>query len=74
MFDSLLPNQWMRGPIPQRMIGQELFQNNNLICIFTQKIKLFWLKKYDQGFSVHCPIYMEDIRQVLQPKYNVTKI
>ena len=41
----------MRGPIPQRMIGQELFQNDNLICIFTQKIKLFWLKKYDQGFT-----------------------
>ena len=35
------PNQWIRVAIPLTMIGQELIQNNNIICIFSRKLKYF---------------------------------
>ena len=39
----------MRGAIPLRMIGQELIQNNNIICIYIfEKMNLFQLNKYER--------------------------
>ena len=38
----------MRDAIPLRMIGQEIIPNNNIICVFFEKINLFQLNKYDQ--------------------------
>ena len=38
----------MEGAIQLTVIGWELILNNNIICIFSEKINLFQLNKYNQ--------------------------
>ena len=41
----------IEGCYPMENDWSGTLQNNNIICIFKQKIKLFQLNKYDQTFS-----------------------
>ena len=47
MMASYPISEW-EMPFSMRMIGAKLIQNNNIICIFFEKIKLFQLSKYNQ--------------------------
>ena len=40
-YDGFLSNQRIRGVIQLGMIGQELIQNNNTICVFSRKLNYF---------------------------------
>ena len=40
-YSGLLSNQWMRDVMQMKMIGWELIQNNNIICIFLRKLNYF---------------------------------
>ena len=42
------------GCYPMENDWSETLQNNNIICIFTQEIKLFQLNKYDQRVVFYC--------------------
>ena len=58
LYDDWLSNQWMRGAIQLRIISWELTQNNNIIYIFSKKLTLFLLNKYDHSaFSFHAALF-----------------
>ena len=49
-----------------KVIGWELTQNNNIICIFLRKIKLFQLNKYDQYLVSVCVFIYSRIIKTLR--------